>query len=251
MDRQNRPPRSHEKKCFLVAPHALARPLQYHSALKPRRSLPRPIRACHALDHRWTLSTVGMHSAASLELTVQCARQVPMGRPRGVGMARAKKKKVAVNEQAAPSQVEPAPAAQMPPPPPRPPQAAAAAAPDKELAKLVGSRVKETHKFIKRAAKLEQQALDASLAVHDKVKKIHDKVERIQKRYKAKPKQRDHNWELEQLHKTDMMIKKAQNVQLSAMVSLATAQRDHSRALCEWKDLQIARLQRGLRARKT
>ena len=166
-------------------------------------------------------------------------------------MARAKKKKVAVNEQAAPSQVEPAPAAQMPPPPPRPPQAAAAAAPDKELAKLVGSRVKETHKFIKRAAKLEQQALDASLAVHDKVKKIHDKVERIQKRYKAKPKQRDHNWELEQLHKTDMMIKKAQNVQLSAMVSLATAQRDHSRALCEWKDLQIARLQRGLRARKT
>ena len=69
---------------------------------------------------------------------------------------------------------------------------------------------------------MEQQAFDASVAVHDKVFKIHDKVERIQKRYKAKPKKRDHNWELEQLHKADMMIKNVQNVQLSAMVTLAS-----------------------------
>ena len=79
------------------------------------------MRACHALEHALLQCTEGLRSGCVLSLTVQCVLQVEMGRSRGVGMPRAKKKKAEQHEEAAPSEVEPAPAAAMPPSPPRSP----------------------------------------------------------------------------------------------------------------------------------
>ena len=59
-----------------------------------------------------------MRTAATTSLTLQCAPQGEMGRYRGVGMPKAKKKKIQQPEDAGPSQPQPVSAAAMPPPPP-------------------------------------------------------------------------------------------------------------------------------------
>ena len=98
-----------------------------------------------------------------------------MPRARGIGMPKAKKKKIKQDEEAGPREAEPAPAAAMPPPPPRSPQPTQRpvlpASPGKKARQDAGIALREALKAERRYTKLLRKAENVWLATE----KIHER----------------------------------------------------------------------------
>ena len=179
-----------------------------------------------------------------LSLTVQCVPQVKMGRSRGVGMPRAKKKKVEPHKEAGPSEAEPAPAAGMPPPPPRSPEPSRRPAlpqsPARKAAQEANLVLREALKKQKAAGKWLRRADTLMMRVGEMRSEVHIKVEKALKN-KAQAKKN--------AFKINSMYDKAERLwheelfhYYAAKFEFAEAERDVSRAQGVCKDLQIARL---------
>ena len=151
------------------------------------------MRARHALEHALLQCTEGLRSGSLLSLTVQCVPQVKMGRSRGVGMPRAKKKKVEPHKEAGPSEAEPAPAAVMPPPPPRSPEPSRRPAlpqsPARKAAQEANLVLREALKKQKAAGKWLRRADTLITHVYEMRSEMHIKVEKALKN-KAQAKKR-------------------------------------------------------------
>ena len=169
-----------------------------------------------------------------------------MGRPRGVGMPRAKKKKAAVQEEARPSCAEPDPAVLMPPPPPRQPKPAAAPAPsndpDLEARQFAG--------LVLRMAMMQHRAREREFARSEKrvaaADKIHDamqaKIDRLQRK-----KTSDAAKELMLLLKAEQYINKELMLHAQAMYAASSAESTMLKCQIKVKDLKIQRLLRRQR----
>ena len=214
--------------------------------LSVRRSCARPNHARHALERGLLQCTEGVRSGCSCRLTVRRAPQVSMGRPRGVGMPRAKKKKAAVQEEAGPSCAEPDPAVLMPPPPPRPPKPAAAQAPPKDPdfeARQFAGRVLQLaikqHRAREREFARSQKRVVAADEKHDAMSA---KIDRLQRK-----KPRDAVKELKLLLKAEQYINQELMLHSQAMYAASSAESTMLKCQIEVKDLQIRRLLRRLK----
>ena len=206
----------------------------------------RPNHAHDALEQALLQCTEGVRSGCSCRLTVRRAPQVSMGRPRGVGMPRAKKKKAAVQEEAGPSCAEPDPAVLMPPPPPRQPKPAAAPAPsndpDLEARQFAG--------LVLRMAMMQHRAREREFARSEKrvaaADKIHDamqaKIDRLQRK-----KTSDAAKELMLLLKAEQYINKELMLHAQAMYAASSAESTMLKCQIKVKDLKIQRHLRRLR----
>ena len=190
--------------------------------------------------------TEGVHSGCSCRLTVRCAPQVSMGRPRGVGMPRAKKMKVAVQEEAGPSCAEPNTAVLMPPPPPRPPKPAAAQAPSKDpdfearqFAGLVLRLTMKQHRARERDFARSEKRVAAAGEKNDA---MHAKIDRLQRK-----KTPDAVKELLLLLKAEQYFHKELMLHAQAMYAAASAESTMLKCQMKVKDLQIRRLVRQLK----
>ena len=153
-----------------------------------------------------------------------------MGRPKGVGMTRAKKKKPKQQQEACPAQSEPAPAGDMPPPPPSSPQPSARrsvlpASPGLEARREANLALREALKRLKVAAKLERRETILVGEVWGLQGEVYDKVEKAQRK-----KARKWQWEEKLLHRAEEMLQKQCYLQTIAQVDRAEAERDVARA---------------------
>ena len=190
--------------------------------------------------------TEGVRSGCSCRLTVRRAPQVSMGRPRGVGMPRAKKKKLAVQEEAGPSGAEPDPAVLMPPPPPRPPKPAAAQAPSndpdleaRQFAGLVLRMARKQHGAREREFARSEKRVAAAEKIHDAMQA---KIDRLQRK-----KTPDAAKELMLLLKAEQYINKELMLHAQAMYAASSAESTMLKCQMKVKDLQIQHLKRRLR----
>ena len=177
---------------------------------------------------------------------VRCAPQVSMGRPRGVGMPRAKKKKVSVREEAGPSCAEPNTAVLMPPPPPRPPKPAAAQAPPKDPdfeARQFAGRVLQLAIKQHRAREREfARAEKRSAAAMEKYDAMLAKLDRMQRKTAG-----DGHAELKLLLKAEQYINKELMLHAQAMYAASSAESTMLKCQIEAKNLHIRRLLRRLK----
>ena len=190
--------------------------------------------------------TEGVRSGCSFRLTVRCAPQVSMGRPRGVGMPRAKKKKLAVQEEAGPSCAEPDPAVLMPPPPPRPPKPAAAQAPSKDpdfearqfAGRVLRLAIKQHRAREREFARSEKRVAAAG----EKNDAMDAKIDRLQRK-----KPRDAVKELNLVLKAEQYINKELMLHAQAMYAASSAESTMLKCQMKVKDLHIQHLKRRLR----
>ena len=187
--------------------------------------------------------TEGVRSGCSCRLTVRRAPQVSMGRPRGVGMPRAKKKKLAVQEEAGPSGAELDPAVLMPPPPPRPPKPAAAQAPsndpDLEARQFAGRVLRlaiKQHRAREREFARSEKRVAAADEKHDAMQAKIDRLERKKPREAVK--------ELLLLLKAEQYINKELMLHAQAMYAASSAESTMLKCQIKVKDLKIQRLLR-------
>ena len=164
-----------------------------------------------------------------------------------MGMPKAKKKKIQQPEDAGPSQPQPVSAAAMPPPPPRPPKPAAAPAPrlppDKAASQEAARALKEATKLVKLAKKLEGAAAVLAEKNDEKLLKVYEKVVASKKKKALKP-----SWVVNTIHKVELREKDDMIRFMCCKYDRALMQLHLSMCQSKWKDLQIANLQRRLRA---
>ena len=214
--------------------------------LSLRRSCARPNHARHTLERASLQCAEGVHSDIKLTLMVNVAQQVSMGRYRGVGMPRAKKKTVAVQEEAGPSCSEPDPAVLMPPPPPRPPKPAAAQAPSKDpdfedrqfAGRVLKLAIKQHRAREREVARSEKRVAAAG----EKNDAMDAKMDRLQRK-----KPRDPVKELSLVLKAEQYINKELMLHAQAMYAASSAESTMLKCQIKVKDLHIQHLLRRLR----
>ena len=177
---------------------------------------------------------------------MRCAQHLEMGRPRGVGMPRAKKKKVAGQEEAGPTRVEPDPAVLMPPPPPRPPKPAALQAPpidpDLEARKLAGRTLQLAIKQHRAREREFARAEKRSAAAMEKYDAMLAKLDRMQRKTAG-----DGHAELKLLLKAEQYMSTELMLHAQAMYAASSAESVMLKCQIKVKDLHIRRLLRRLK----
>ena len=192
--------------------------------------------------------TEGVRSDLTLTMMLRCAPQVSMGRARGVGMPRPKKKKVAGQEEAGQSCTKLDPAALMPPPSPRPLKAAAAPQRDKDpelqARQAAGKALQAALKIQRKMERKMLAAVNKFIAFSPSHEKMDAESYRLSKQgtaYAMKALILHYEAEIKWLKETALW-KNAVFVATEADLKVSNAQN-----LC--KDLQIRRLLRRLKGK--
>ena len=182
-------------------------------------------------------------------LTVHRAPQAKMGRYRGIGMPKAKKKKVEQQQEAGPSTLAPDPAEQPPPSPPHRETSAAVRkapeSPERKARRDANKDLCEWLKWQRRARKHRARAKQRKEAAAKLSECMLDQVQRMQGKGR-----RDPDKELKILHKHEVFMLEEAVAEEKSLNFFWRAELSVCRAQVICKDLQIARLTRMLRAAK-